>query len=311
MSKLFAGLDVSTQSCKSSSSTPTEGCRVRRSRILRRRSPPIRDPQRRRPRARWKVFLNPIPRCDAPSTRVFEGLIGSTCAAIHSYRLGHDTRLVALDSYGNLSTGRVASSGTILRPARSAESLTEKVGGLEAMIEAVGNNQATRRQRSSTWFATSRRRSRRPRPFSRPQLHQLVSDGRDRGHGAGGCVGYGALESENGIPTPVSAAIHPDLMSKLPNVAPSDILDREHRTRRRREVRPLRRYRCGQQRQHVRRRWNGQCGARDRDRLGTSGTTFLEEPFIDPEGEIASATAPAIICPCCACPTLPTDMTRF
>ncbi len=300
MSKLFAGLDVSTQSCKivvidSDRKDVVYVDLVSYDDDL---------PEYETHNGVVQGLAEGVSESDptmwiAAVHRVFEGLMRSDVPQqeIRSISVsGQQHGLVALDSYGNLTRSR-SKLWNDYSTREECRNLTEKVGGLEAMIEAVGNSQRPGYTAPKILHMVRHE----PEAFEKTTTFFLVHNyinwyltGGTVVMEPGDASGTALWNPKTGeYSTPVSAAIHPDLMSKLPNVAPSDVS-------------------IGSIAPDVAERFGlsvectidagsgdnmyGAVGTGNVEpgivtvSLGTSGTayTFLEEPFIDPEGEIAA-----------------------
>ena len=209
---------------------------------------------------------------------------------------GQQHGLVALDHEGNLTRAR-SKLWNDYSTHEECRILTERVGGLEEMIEAVGNAQRTG-YTAPKIFHMARHE---PEAFEKTAtlflVHNYVNwyltDGvrvMEPGDLSGTALWNPKTKKYSAL---VLSAIHPSLMSKLPEVQPSD------RSIGKISPKLVRRFGfsrectvdagCGDNMYGAVGTGNVEPGIVTVS-LGTSGTayTFVEEPFIDPAGEIAA-----------------------
>lgn len=209
---------------------------------------------------------------------------------------GQQHGLVALDGNGQLTRPR-SKLWNDYSTHEECRILTEKVGGLEEMIRAVGNSQRTGYTAPKIFHMVRHE----PEVFEKTATLFLVHNYinwyltggtvvMEPGDTSGTALWNPATGEYSAL---VSDAIHPSLLGKLPRVAPADASIGS--------ISPQLATRFG---------FSGDCsidaGSGDNMygavgtgnvqpgivtvSLGTSGTayTFMEEPFIDPDGEIAA-----------------------
>jgi xylulokinase len=300
MSLLFAGLDVSTQSCKIvvidyekqdvvhvdlvsyDDDLPEYGTREG---VIQGLDEGVSESDP-------KMWLSAV-------DKIFDNLVRSDVlqANIRSISVsGQQHGLVALDNEGQLTRPR-SKLWNDYSTHEECRILTERIGGLDKMIEAVGNSQRTGYTAPKIFHMVRHE----PDVFEKTATLFLVHNyinwyltGGVRIMEPGDLSGMAIWSPKTGNYSALMlSAIHPGLMSKLPEVAPSeesigtissDLVDRFG--------------------------FSSECaidaGSGDNMygavgtgnvgpgivtvSLGTSGTaySFMEEPFIDPDGEIAA-----------------------
>ncbi len=300
MSQLFAGLDVSTQSCKivvidvdagdvvyvDSVSYDADLPEYRtRGGVIQGLPVGVSESDPGMWLAAVDLILEKLERSDVPQKEIRSLSVS-----------GQQHGLVALDRNGRPSRPRCKlwndySTGAECR------ALTERIGGMEAMIVEVGNSQRPGYTAPKILHLVRHE----PELFENTATLFLVHNyvnwyltGGVTIMEPGDASGMALWNPKTGrYSAPVLDAIHPDLMSRLPNVAPSDVS-------------------IGRLSEDLAARFglSTECtidaGSGDNMygavgtgnvapgivtvSLGTSGTayTFMEEPFIDPEGEIAA-----------------------
>jgi len=231
--------------------------------------------------------------------RVFEGLAASALAvdAVRSISVSAQQHgLVGLDSAGQL-TRRTSKLWNDHSTVEECEILTERVGGLEAMIEAVGNSQRP----GYTAGKILHMRRHEPEAYDRTATFLVVHNFinwfltggvavMEPGDTSGTAMWHPATGQWS---QEVLGAIDPDLGTKLPEVRPAD------RSIGRIATRLVERFGFSPDCTIDAGSGDNMYGALGTGNvregivtvsLGTSGTacTFRREPFVDPAGEIAS-----------------------
>jgi xylulokinase len=300
MSKLFAGLDVSTQSCKIvvidfdkedvvhvdlvsyDDDLPEYGTRHG---VIQGLAEGVSESDPRM----WLAAVD----------RVFERLCRSDVPQkdIRSISVsGQQHGLVALDRDGNPARTRskLWNDYSTLEECRI---LTESVGGLEAMIEAVGNSQRTGYTAPKILHMLRHEAEVFDRTATLLLVHNYIDwylTGGTAVMEPGDTSGTALWNPKTGqYSSVVLDAIHPGLINKIPNVAPSDVsigrISPELAERFGFSVDCTIDAGSGDNMYSAVGTGNVEPGIVTVS-LGTSGTayTFMEEPFIDPVGEIAA-----------------------
>ena len=300
MAHLFAGLDVSTQSCKLvvidyekedvvhvdllsyDEDLPDYGTR----------GGVIQDSEEGVSESNPSMWL-------AAVDRIFERLHATDLPhdEIRSMSVsGQQHGLVALDEEGHLTRSR-SKLWNDYSTHEECRILTERIGGLEAMIEAVGNSQRTGYTAPKIFHMVRHEQEAFERTATLFLVHNYVNwyltDG-VRVMEPGDVSGTALWNPRTGqYSALVSSAIHPDLMSKLPEVRPSDASIGKISTD------LVERFGFSSECTIDAGSGDNMYGAVGTGNiesgivtvsLGTSGAayTFMQEPFIDPEGEIAA-----------------------
>ncbi|MFA7564687.1 MAG: FGGY family carbohydrate kinase [Candidatus Neomarinimicrobiota bacterium] len=214
------------------------------------------------------------------------------CIAVSGQQHG----LVALDAQGNLSrpTSKLWNDFSTLE---ECEILTEKVGGLEQMIAEVGNSQRTGYTAAKIFHMVRHEPEIYHKTATLFLVHNYINyylTGGVRVMEPGDTSGMALWNPKNGQwSQKVIQAIAPDLMSKLPEVKPSDqpigYISPELVAKFGFSKDCLIDAGCGDNMYGAVGTGNVEPGIVTVS-LGTSGTayTFMEEPYIDPTGEIAA-----------------------
>ena len=300
MSQLFAGLDVSTQSCKIvvidfenedvvwvdlvsyDDDLPEYGTR---NGVIQGLAEGVSESDPTMWLAAVDRVLEKLMRADLPQEDIRSIAVS-----------GQQHGLVALDSDGNLARPR-SKLWNDYSTHEECRILTEKVGGLDEMIEAVGNSQRTGYTAPKILHMLRHE----PEVFEKTATLFLVHN-YVNWYLTGGAVvmepgdtsGTALWHPKNGeYSDRVIDAIHPELVNKLPKVAPSDrsigSISTDLAARFGFSIECTIDAGSGDNMYGALGTGNVEPGIVTVS-LGTSGTayTFMEEPFIDPVGEIAA-----------------------